>query len=196
MDKPTDNVHPVHPLVRKRWSPRVFSGEPVAREVLLRLFEAARWAPSSFNEQPWAFFVATTDTPDRRARFESFLNPFNRAWASSAPVLLVTATRRHFTRNGKPNRHAEYDLGQAMAWLTVQATAEGLWVHQIAGFDDAAAAEQLGLPEGIVAVSMVAIGHAGSRDALSAEEREREAAPRVRRDQDDFVHGDRLGSPW
>lgn len=196
MLKPTNNTVPIHPLIQKRWSPRAFSEQPVDRAVLRRLLEAARWSPSCFNEQPWELFVASTQAPERRAKFAGLLNPFNAAWASDAPVLMITAARGNFSRNGNPNMHAGYDLGQAMAWLTVQATAEDLWLHQIGGFDKERAAEMLELPDGIRAMSMVALGHAADPESLTEEQREREMSPRIRRPQVEFVHGDRFGIPW
>src|SRR5829696_1208912 len=134
MTKLHDTAHPVHDLVRRRWSPRAFSSRAVERETLLSVLEAARWAPSSFNAQPWSFLVATQEDP---AGFERMLNclvPQNQAWAKAAPVLMIAVAKTHFEHNGKPNRHALYDTGQAVAFLTLQATALDLYVHQMAGF--------------------------------------------------------------
>ena len=196
MDKPSLNDHPIHDLARQRWSPRAFSPKPVEEAALHRLFEAARWAPSCFNEQPWELYVATSGTPERHRQFASLLNPFNHQWAAPAPVLMVAAARAHFTRNGDPNMHAGYDLGQAIAWLTVQATAEGLRMHQIGGFDKAEAARFLNCPSGTRPYAMIALGHPVDPSTLTEEQLEREMAPRVRRPLTAFVHGGQHGKPF
>src|SRR5881394_2967613 len=135
MEREVDVRHPIHELLRRRWSPRAFDpNKPVESEKLRACFEAARWAPSSFNEQPWSFIVATRDKPQEYAKLLACLVEKNQSWARSAPVLMIGATSLLWARNGKPNRHAFYDLGQAVAHLTVQATAQGLYLHQMAGF--------------------------------------------------------------
>ena len=125
----------IHELLEKRFSPYKYSSRAVKPEDLRKLFEAARSAPSSYNEQPWRFVVATRQDTDA---FESMLQTLverNREWAQHAPVLVLSVAKLEFTHNGKPNRHAFYDVGQAAAYLTIQATALGLYVHQMAGFD-------------------------------------------------------------
>src|SRR4051812_20913230 len=125
MDKPANTDQPIHPLLKARWSPRAFAAHPVAPDQLARLLEAARWAPSSFNEQPWAFMLASTEDKVRFSKMLECLVEGNRAWASNAPLLMLTFASKAFARNGKPNAHAWHDVGQAVADLTVQATSEG-----------------------------------------------------------------------
>src|SRR5215208_4639816 len=111
MERLRDAAHPIHDLLRRRWSPRAFADRPVEREKLLSVMEAARWAPSSFNEQPWSFLVATKDRPDEHARMLECLAEKNQTWAKAAPVLMISVASLHFARNGKPNRHALHDVG-------------------------------------------------------------------------------------
>ena len=183
--KPADTAAPLHPPPRARWSPRAFSPRPVPRAALRTLFEAARWAPSSGNNQPWRFVVATVDgEPEAHARLLACLNEGNRRWAFRAPVLVFACTKLTIERPDRPprdNAHAWYDLGQAVAHLSVQATADGLFVHQMAGFDAAAARTACGVPDGYAVVTAVAIGYFGDVDDLDEDLRVRERAPRVRR---------------
>ncbi|MGH7236266.1 MAG: nitroreductase family protein, partial [Nitrospiraceae bacterium] len=135
MDKPAQAQYPIHDLLQKRWSPRAFSGRAVEADKLRILFEAARWAPSSFNEQPWSFIVATKDDQANFDRLLRCLLEGNRAWARHAPVLRLSVAKLRFEEDGEPNRHAFHDVGLAVENLVIQATALGLVVHQMAGFD-------------------------------------------------------------
>src|SRR5207247_9166076 len=123
----------IHDLLRRRWSPRAFSDRRVEPDKLRSLGEAARWSPSSYNEQPWSFIVGTKEDEAEYARLLSCLVEGNIEWAQHAPVLMVSVARLSFEEDGKPNRHAFHDVGQAVANLIVQATALGLVVHQLAG---------------------------------------------------------------
>jgi nitroreductase len=183
--KPAPVDHPIHDLLRERWSPRAYDDTPVERAVLLSLLEAARWAPSSFNEQPWRFVVA-----DRHADAEAFarllaaLVESNQAWVRFAPVLGFSIAKLSFERTGKPNRHAWHDVGLAMGSLLVEATARGLAVHQMAGYDADKARAACGLPEGFEPVAAFTIGYStdpASLEKLEERTRAREAAPRTRR---------------
>jgi nitroreductase len=148
------------PLLAARYSTRTFQDRPVPADTLKRLFDAARWAPSCFNEQPWRFVIAAKDLhPEAYARLASTLSLPGNAWALEAPVLGIAIANLSFARNGKPNRWAQYDTGQAMAHLTVQAQAESLNVHQMGGFDPAKATELLQIPAGYEAVAAFAIGY-------------------------------------
>src|SRR5437879_4076372 len=126
MEKLAETQYPIHGLLRRRWSPRAFSSRPVEPDKLRSLWEAARWAPSSYNEQPWSFIVATKDDEAEYARLLSCLVEGNIQWAQHAPVLMVSVARLSFEEDGKPNRHAFHDVGQAVSNLIVQATALGL----------------------------------------------------------------------
>jgi nitroreductase len=186
----------VHELIRERWSPRAFSSAPVPRESLKALLEAARWAPSSMNEQPWRFIVANReDDPGGHARIGSTLVPFNAAWALRAPVLTIVAAKTAFSYNGAPNRSASYDTGQAVALFTLQATALGLAVHQMGGFDAERARLLLGVPDGYEPVVALALGYPGDAGELSPEMRARETAPRTRRPIGEWAYGGRWGQP-
>src|SRR5215471_11224551 len=133
MTKPAATDHPVHDLIALRWSPYAFADRPVSKADLLSLFEAARWAPSSYNEQPWSYLVATKENPEEFERLLSCLVEGNQVWAKAVPVLALGCTSLNFTRNGQPNAAAVHDLGIAAANLCVEATARGLQVHQMIG---------------------------------------------------------------
>ncbi len=194
MQKTAVTEAPIHDLLRRRWSPRAFSGRPIEPEKLRSLLEAARWAPSSFNEQPWAYIVATRENGDEFARMLSVLVEGNAVWAQNAPVLILSVARLNFERDGKPNRHAFHDVGQASAYLTTQATALGLAVHQMAGFQVEKAREDFQIPEGWEPVAAMALGYPGEMDSLPEKLRERELAPRTRKPLEQFVFSGRWGN--
>jgi nitroreductase len=192
MLKPAPTNFPVHDLIRDRWSPRAFSDKPVDREIFASLFEAARWAPSSNNEQPWAYFVATKDNAEDFAKMVSVLVEFNADWAKNAPVLLLAVSRLKF-QNGNPNRNAFYDTGAATMLLSVEATARGLAVHQMAGFDPAKAKQVFEIPEDCEPIAAIAIGFPGDPNSLSQKLQDRENAPRTRKPLTEFVMSGRWG---
>ena len=187
MDKPAPAAFPIHDLIRGRWSPRAFADKPVEREVLASLFEAARWAPSSNNEQPWAYIVATKDDAADFATMVSVLVEFNAGWAKEAPVLALAIAGLKFRSNGTPNRNAFYDTGAASALLTVEATARGLFVHQMAGFDPARAKQIFKIPPDWEPIAALAIGYPGDHESLHPKLRDREIAPRTRKPLNEFV---------
>jgi nitroreductase len=184
---------PLHELLRERWSPLAFSDRPVASDVLGSLLEAARWAPSCYNEQPWALLFAQRSEPAEFERLASCLVDANRVWAGRAPVLGIAVAKLNFDRTGQPNAHAWYDLGQAMALLSVQAVALGLCVHQMAGFDPQRAREACAIPATHVAATMFALGYYGKPADLPDNLRAREAAARARKRLDTFVFAGRWG---
>jgi nitroreductase len=192
MHKPAPTDHPVHDLIRHRWSPRAFADKPVAPAVLASLFEAARWAPSSNNEQPWAYLVATKDNAEDFAKMLSVLVEFNAGWAKSAPVLVIAVSRLNFP-NGNPNRNAFYDTGAASALLSLEATERGLFVHQMAGFDPAKAKQVFEIPADCEAIAAMAIGYPGDPGSLPQKLQEREHAPRTRKPLTEFVMSGRWG---
>jgi nitroreductase len=187
MQKPAATEHPVHDFIVQRWSPRAFSEKAVSPDVLRSLFEAARWAASSYNDQPWAYLVATKDDQENYAKLLSVLMDMNAAWAKRAPVLAISVARRHFKHNGALNRVALHDLGAANAQLTMEATSRGLLVHQMAGFDQDKAREVFGIPEGWDPVSAIAIGYPGDPETLPEKLRAPELAPRTRKPLSEFV---------
>jgi nitroreductase len=190
MHKPAPSDFPVHELIRERWSPRAFADKPVPKEVLRSIFEAARWAPSSSNEQPWAYLVASKDEKDSFEKILSVLVEFNAAWAKSAPALAIAVAHLVFAKNNAPNRNAQYDTGAATALLSVEATAHGLAVHQMAGFDPEKARQVFGIPPRWEAIAAIAIGYPGDPDSLPQPLKDRELAPRTRKPIAEFVmHG-------
>jgi nitroreductase len=187
MLKPADTSSPVHDLIRHRWSPRAFADTPVQPEVLRSLFEAARWAPSSNNEQPWAYIVATKDDAENYARMLGVLVQFNASWAGNAPVLALSVAHLKTQRDDKPNRVALHDVGSASAQLTMEASARGLQVHQMAGFDASKARQAFAIPPDWEPVAAMAIGYPGHPDSLPEKLRDRELAPRMRKPLEQFV---------
>lgn len=192
MQKEAKTDAPVHDLIRLRWSPRAFSDRKVESSKLRSLLEAARWAPSSFNEQPWAFILATNHSPEEHNRLLSTLIPGNASWARRAPVLMLSVAKLNFA-NGAPNRHAMHDVGLATESLVIQATALGLSVHQMAGFDVGKAREAYQIPTGWEPVGAMAIGYAGDPSLLDEPLRARELAPRARKPLGQFVFSGRWG---
>ncbi len=181
MEKPAETDSPIHALLAGRWSPRAFDERLVEADTLRTLFEAARWAPSSSNEQPWCFIVATKDHETEWNRLFVCLAKGNQTWAFRAPVLILSVASMNFEDDGKPNRHAFHDTGLATENLVLQATASGLVAHQMAGFDVEKARADLGIPSGCEPVAMIAIGYPGDPDSLPERLRERELQPRSRR---------------
>jgi nitroreductase len=171
--------HPVLEVIAGRWSPRAISPRPVEREKLASLFEAARWAPSSFNEQPWRYVLATREKQADFDRLAGLLVEGN-AWARQAGVLALSVAKLTWSRNGKPNRHALHDVGAASLCMFLQATSMGLFMHEMAGFDVARARAELGIPDDHEPVAMIAIGYPGDPASLAEPLRASESAPRCR----------------
>ena len=187
MKKPAPSDFPVHELIRERWSPRAFADKPVPQNVLRSIFEAARWAPSCYNEQPWAYLVAAREDKDSFEKMLSVLVEFNANWAKGAPVLAIAVAELAFAKNNAPNRNAQYDTGAASAMLSVEATAHGLAVHQMAGFDPQKAHQVFGIPAGWEAIAALAIGYPGDPASLPPPLKDREMAPRTRKPIAEFV---------
>jgi nitroreductase len=183
------------PAVLGRWSPRSFSARAVSAEDLLRVFEAARWAASSSNEQPWQYLVGVRDASNPNSahnlvydKIFTTLVGFNRQWAGSAPVLILGLARNTFAHNGAANAYAPYDLGAATSYLTLQAVALGLSTHQMAGFDHDLAREIFAIPADYHLGSVIALGYQEEPAALRNDELiAREVAPRSRKPLQDFV---------
>lgn len=187
--------HPVHPLIADRWSPVGFDGRTVAEADLRSLFEAARWAPSSRNEQPWSYVVARRDETGDFARLVSCLTEPNRAWASRAGALAMAVAQSRFHANGLMNVYALHDLGLATANLTVEATSRGLSVHQMAGILPDHAIEVLAIPAGYVPAVALAIGYRGDPSSLPERFRDRDRQRRPRKAQHEFVFTGTWGRP-
>jgi nitroreductase len=187
MKNPAPTEVPVHEIVRHRWSPRAFSERAVAPDALRSLFEAARWAPSSSNLQPWAYIVGTKDDKDDFEKVLSTLVEFNQGWAKNAPVLALSVAQVKNPKDGASNRWAFHDVGSASAQLTTEAHSRGLYVHQMAGLDPEKARRVFQIPEGWDAVAALAIGYPGDPATLPEKLRERELAPRTRKPLSEFV---------
>ncbi|MEK7236257.1 MAG: nitroreductase family protein [Nitrospirota bacterium] len=187
MDKPADTQYPIHDLLRQRWSPRAFDNRPIEPDKLRSLFEAARWAPSSNNGQPWRFLVATKENMAEYDRLFNCLAEGNQKWAYRAPVLMLSVAQLQF-EDGSPNRHALHDTGMAAENLVVQATALGLAAHQMAGFRIDQARADCQIPESYEPVAMIAVGYPGDPAVLSDRLRAREAQPRARKSLTELVY--------
>jgi nitroreductase len=186
--------HPIHDLIARRWSPYAFADRPVADDDLRSLFEAARWAASSYNEQPWSYILATKVNPAEFERLLSCLVEGNQTWAKNAPVLALGCTSLFFKLNGKPNAAAIHDLGLASATLTLEATSRGLFVHQMIGILPDKAREVYRIPEGVQPLTGLAIGYAADPNMLPEKLRERDRTPRTRKALADFVFAGEWGT--
>lgn len=180
-NKTADTQYPIHPVLAERWSPRAFADRPIPADVLGGLLEAARWAPSSRNEQPWRFVVIRREDETAHARMLEALSGNNQLWADRAPVLIVGVAQMTISQSGAPNAYAWYDLGQAVAHLSVQASAAGLHLHQMGGFDKAAARSALEIPDSFEPVVTIAVGYLGAVADLPEQLQAREGAARSRR---------------
>ena len=187
MEKSTEFTSPVLEVIQKRRSRRAYSDRMVEPEKIHSLFEAARWAPSSLNEQPWFFVYATRDQQTLYNSIFESLNASNQVWARHAPLLIVSLVRKNFIRFDSPNPSARYDLGAANAFLSLQAAHLGLNVHQMAGFDAATLIGNLRIPERYDPVIVMAIGYPGDAQTLPDNLKARETAPRERYVKREFV---------
>jgi len=194
MEKPAETQSPIHDLLKRRWSPRAFAERPVEPEKLRSLFEAARWAPSSNNEQPWRFLVATKENKADWDRLFTCLVEGNQKWAHQAPVLMLSVATLTFD-DGSANRHAFHDTGMAVENLIIQATAMGLFLHQMAGFRIDQVRKECKIPDGYDPVAMIAVGYPGNPATLPDYLRERELRPRERNPIAEFVFSGTWGIP-
>lgn len=193
MDKPAETQFPLHDLLRRRWSPRAFDGRLVEAEKIGSLLEAVRWAPSSSNEQPWRFVVATREEPAEYDRLLACLLEGNRKWAYRAPVLIVSVARMDFEDDSRPNRHAFHDVGLATENLLLQATALRLVAHPMAGFDIEKARADLKIPPGYEPVAMIAVGYPGELTVLQDYLQQRELKSRERKPLTEIVFSGQWG---
>ena len=185
--------HPILKTLAERWSPYGFADKPVAEADLLSLFEAARWAASSYNEQPWTYIVAFKNDSREFGRLLSCLVEPNQAWAKTAPVLVLGVVSLRFAKNNKDNRAAVHDLGLASANLSIEAVSRGLSVHQMIGIlpDNARAVYQI--PEHFEAWTAMAIGYKADPALMPDDLKERDLTPRQRKPLKDFVFANQWG---
>lgn len=187
MQKSNQFEFPIVEVIEQRRSRRAYSSQVIVTEKILSLFEAARWAPSSMNEQPWSYMYATKDQPELWNKLLAVLNESNRVWAKDAPLLILSMARKTHIRNGAINVSAKYDVGAANAFLSMQATHLGLNVHQMGGYDRQRAIEVLNIPETHEPIVIMAIGYPGDAESLPENLKLREVAPRERFTQEFFV---------
>ena len=173
--------YPIHSLFVRRWSPRAFSMETVAIDTIKKVLEAARWAASSYNEQPWRFIVGVKGQNDAYEKIFDSLGGFNQPWAKRAPALILACGKKTFSHNQKTNRHYHYDVGQAMACLSLQAIEENLYMHQMAGFFPEKARELFDIPMDYDAIVVAAMGYLGDPDTLEEKHKNSELAARTRK---------------
>lgn len=153
------DIDVIDPIIR-RWSPRVFTDQPVNREMLRAVFEAARWAPSAFNEQPWRFIIGTREDPEQYEKVLGSLNESNRTWAKTAPVIILTFAKTTFDLDGRQNSFAMHDLGLAEASLMIQAAAFGLQTHPMGGILRDHIRDTFNIPDGFHPATAIAMGYA------------------------------------
>lgn len=193
MNKDAKTKFEILPLLKKRWSPRAFSEKPVTNEQLKRLFEAARWTPSASNEQPWAFIIGKKGD-DTYQKIFSILVEFNQLWCKFAPILVLSFARINSQKGDKKNHYRKYDVGQSVAHLSFQAHSEGLYIHQMGGFDLKMAVEIFNVPEEYEAVSALAIGYIGDPEILHPNLKKLEFQKRERLDSSQFVFSGKFGT--
>lgn len=193
MNMAVSTDHPVHELIAGRWSPYSFDNRQVEAEDLRSLFEAVRWAPSSYNEQPWRYIIATKEEPEEFERMLSCLLEANQVWAGQAPVLALGIAKLNFDYKNKPNRAAIHDLGLAAGNLLFEATARGIYVHQMIGISPDKAKEIYKIPEGYEVMTGIAIGYAGDPDKLPDDIKERDMARRPRKPIKEFIFSGKWG---
>lgn len=187
--------HPILKLLAERWSPYGFDSRPVPESDLRSLFEAARWAASSYNEQPWNYLVATRENPFEFERLLSCLVEANQAWARTAPVLVLSVVSLRFAKNNDDNRAAVHDLGLAAGNLVIEATARGLSVHQMIGILPDVARAVYKIPEHFAAWTAMAIGYSADPAKLPDALKERDLTPRQRKRLSKFVFTSQWGQP-
>jgi nitroreductase len=178
----------VHDVIPRRWSPRAFSDKEVTQAELKKLFEAARWAASSSNEQPWRFLVGRRGDETYKKIFASLVE-FNQSWAKTAPVLILAVAKKTSSK-GSPNRYNLHDTGAATANLALQATADGLHTHSMAGFDQEQARASFAIPSDYDIVSVTAVGYFGDPATLPEHLLKLEVAPRQRKPLEEIVFSD------
>jgi nitroreductase len=175
----------IESLILQRWSPRAMSGEMVAVDELMRLFEAARWAPSSFNEQPWRFVVGMKDSETWNVLFDTLV-PFNQTWAANASALILIISKRRFSHNKQLNGTHSFDTGAAWQNMALQGSAMGLVIHGMAGFDAEAVRSKCGISDEYSIEAMVAVGKIGHKSVLPEYMQEGET-PSSRKSVTEFV---------
>lgn len=195
MKNPTNNNYCVNNLIEERWSTRAFSSKPVKKEQLQSILEAARWAPSAFNEQPWRFILGQKGDSTYDSILSTLID-WNIIWASNASVLILNVAKKTFTLNGNNNVTFKYDLGQAVAFMILEAINQGLHTHQMSGFDANKAVELFNIPNDFQAVSVTALGNYGNVDDLPEDMALMETKPRERKGLNEIIFSGKFGNNY
>ena len=185
-EKVTKTIYPVNDLSKIRWSPRAFDEKPVEKEKIRSILEAARWSPSAGNEQPWRFMIGFRNDETWQKIFET-LDEGNKVWVKPVPVLILSIGKKVWSQNNTPYAHFQYDTGQSVAHLTFEAMNQGLFVHQMAGFDPEKAMIAFAIPPDHQPLTVIALGYIADPSSLPADLKERELAERKRKDFDELV---------
>jgi nitroreductase len=194
MKKTTPTQFNIHPNIEQRWSTRAFDKKPVEIVKIQRMFEAARWAASAFNEQPWRFIMGK-DGNETYNKILDTLVDWNQKWAGNAPVLILNMAKRTFAHNNTRNATFKYDLGQAIANMCIEGVNQGLFTHQMSGFDHEKAKELFNIPDDFQAISVTAVGYYKENTKLPSDMIEAEAKPRSRKEFDQLVFEKTFGIP-
>lgn len=192
MEKPAITKFEIHPLLKQRWSPRSFTDQTVSKESIQRIFEAARWAPSSSNDQPWRFIAGLKGDKTWDMIMETLVE-FNQKWAKLAPVLALSIGKKISDKNGRPSKTFMYDVGQSVAYITFQAMHEGLFVHQMGGFSAQKATDLFNIPDDYQVLTAFVIGHKGSPNLLEENFAEMERSERQRHPLNKLVFRENFG---
>ena len=176
-------------IIRTRWSPRAYSDKQVSAETLRGIFEAARWAASSYNEQPWRFLVGRRGDETYKKIFDSLVE-FNQGWAKTAPVLILSVAKTKFTHSGEANRFGLHDTGAATAYIGLQATHFGLHTHSMAGLDPEKARKAFNVPADYEIGAVTALGYLGDPNTLPDQLKQQELSPRQRKPLEEIVFAD------
>ncbi|MEM7304262.1 MAG: nitroreductase family protein [Pseudomonadota bacterium] len=194
MIKKANTDHPVHEIIQHRWSPYRFSDRSITSQDLHALFEAARWAPSSYNEQPWRYIMASKDQPEEFNTIIACLEESNQVWAKNASALVLGFARTTFERNGKLNKAAFHDLGAAASYMSFEATSRGIAIHQIIGLLPEVVKEKYEFPKEFEVLTALAIGYADLSPGDDGVHSERDNTARSRKKISDFVFHKTWGS--
>ncbi|HOI32559.1 MAG: nitroreductase family protein [Bacteroidales bacterium] len=195
-NKTAETKFGLHPVLLERWSPRAFSDRSVEPEKIYRFLDAARWSPSASNEQPWRFIIGIKGDDTYRKMYDTFIE-FNQLWTKTAPVLILNLANTLSTKNpGKLNPTYAYDLGQAVAHLSFQAHADGLYAHQMSGFDTQQAGKVFEIPDHFKVISVVAVGYIGNPEVLHPNLKKLEYADRSRRPWNENVFSNKFGQSF
>ena len=195
--KKGESDYSIMPEMLERWSPYCFDDQPVPGDLLLQCLEATRWSASSYNEQPWYFVLAEKNNAVAFDKMLGCLLEANQVWAKYAGALLIAVSKENFSHNGTPNRVHAYDLGQAVAQLSLQATAVGLQVHQMAGINSSRIRQEYAIPDGYVPQTAVAIGYAASEPMPRQETLAgRDQKPRTRKKITEYVFREKWGTSF